>query len=384
MAHALLSASGSDRWLHCPPSAKLEAKVPDQGSVFAAEGTLAHSLGELALRKALGDIADRDYITALKGITGHELYSAEMPEHINRYTDYVLETLTEAKDRDPGAVIFLEQRLDFSHWVPGGFGTGDVIILADGTMEVIDLKYGKGVAVEAEDNSQMKLYGLGALDQFGFIYTVDKVRMTIHQPRLDAVSSWEISAAELLKWADEELAPKAKLAWAGKGEPAAGDWCRFCKVKARCRARAEAMQAVAGAFGLKAPNLLSVEDIAAILLQADEIQAWAKDVQDFALEQARDHGIRFAGWKLVEGRSNRKYADEPAVEAKLLAEGYPETDIHQEPKLLGITAMEKLLGKPRFESLLNDLVVKPAGQPALVPESDKRPEHNSAASDFDI
>lgn len=384
MAHALLSASGAHRWLHCPPSAKLEAKLPDSSSMFAEEGTLAHKLGELQLRLALGEITQDGYDRAVAPIHAHELYTDEMPGYTEDYCDHVMETLAEAKERDSCAMVYLEQRLDFSKWVPGGFGTGDVVILANDILEIIDLKYGKGVPVSAEDNPQMKLYALGALEGFGFIYDVKTVRMTIYQPRIDNVSSWEISAAELLQWAETELKPKAKLAWAGKGEATAGDWCQFCKVKARCKARAEAMQAVVGAFGLNLPNLLTVEEVAEILRTADQIQSWAKDVQDFALAQARDHGIKFAGWKLVEGRSNRKYTDEFAVETKLQAGGYSNEDIFQEPKLLGITAMEKLLGKKHFEALIGDLVIKPAGAPTLVPATDKRPELSSAASDFDI
>lgn len=358
--------------------------MPDTTSVYADEGTLAHSLGELRLKQALGGIAKAEYESALTPIQAHELYADEMPDYVSQYCEYVLEALSEAKVRTEDPLVFLEQRLDFSKWVPEGFGTGDCIIIADGTMEIVDLKYGKGVAVSADRNPQMMLYALGALDGFGFIYDVDRVRMTVHQPRLDNVSSWEIAADELLTWAEDELRPKAQLAWEGRGDAAAGDWCRFCKVKARCRTRAEAVQAAAGAFGLKAPNLLKIDEIAQILNLAEEIQSWAKDVQDFALEQARDHGVKFNGWKLVEGRSNRRYADEGAVEEALVQAKYRKRDIFQEPKLLGISAMEKLLGKKRFAELLDGLVIKPPGQPALVAESDPRPELDSATADFDL
>lgn len=383
-AHAVLSASGAHRWLNCPPSAQLEARMPDTSSAFAAEGTLAHRLGELELRMALGTSKPDDYEREAEQIRAHELYSEEMPDYVAQYRDYVLETLAEARVRTPDPLIFLELKLNFGRWVPGGFGTGDVVILADERMEIVDLKYGKGVPVDAEDNPQMKLYALGALEELGFLYDIRQVRMTIYQPRIDNVSSWEIAADELMAWAEDELRPKAQLAWEGKGDAAAGDWCRFCKVKARCRTRAEAVQAMAGAFGLRAPNLLGIDEIAKILNLAEEIQSWAKDVQDFALEQARDHGVKFSGWKLVEGRSNRRYADEDAVEEALVKAKYRKRDIFQEPKLLGISAMEKLLGRKRFAELLDDLVVKPPGQPTLVAESDPRPELSSAAADFDL
>lgn len=384
LAHAVLSASGAHRWLNCPPSAQLEARVPDVTSTYAEEGTLAHRLGELQLRRALSEITEAEYQQRLKAVQGHELYSNDMPDYIASYSDHVLEAFADARNRTGDPAIFLEQRLDFSRWVPRGFGTGDVVIIADGTMEVIDLKYGKGVAVSSEDNPQMMLYALGALDQFGFIYDVNMVRMTIHQPRLDSVSSWEIAVDELLAWAENELTPKAKLAWAGKGKAAAGDWCRFCTVRARCRTRAEAAQAAASAFGFRHPSMLEVDDIAGILAKAAEIQAWVSDLQAFALEQARDCNVRFPGWKLVEGRSNRRYTDEAAVAEALGKAKYRKRDIFQAPKLLGIAAMEKLLGKRRFAELLNHLVIKPHGAPTLVSEDDPRPELNSAADEFDL
>lgn len=389
MAHAVLSASGAHRWLNCTPSAQLEAKVPDMTSSYAEEGTLAHRLAEARLNAELCGASDvviteTEYQQTLQEIQGHELYSNNMPDYIASYVDHVLEAFADARTRTGDPVICLEQRLDFSRWVPRGFGTGDVIIIADGTMEVIDLKYGKGVAVSAENNPQMMLYALGALDQFGFIYDVNTVRMTICQPRLDSVSSWEITVDELVAWAENELKPKARLAWTGKGEPAAGDWCRFCKVRARCRARAEAAQAAVSAFGFRHPSLLNAEDVASILAKADEIQAWVSDLQTFALEQARDCNVRFPGWKLVEGRSNRRYTDETAVEEALVKARYRKRDIFQVPKLLGITAMEKFLGKKRFRELLDALVVKPPGAPTLVSEDDPRPALNSAADDFDL
>jgi len=384
MSHAVLSASGSDRWLNCTPSARLTEKLVDISSVFAQEGTLAHSLGELELQLQLKQITKNTYNKLIKKIKSDELFSEDMPDQVEKYTGYVFERLAEAKSHTKDALIFLEQKLDFSKYVPEGFGTGDCIIIADGTMEIIDLKYGKGIEVSAEDNPQMKLYALGAIEEYGFIYDIDNVRMTIAQPRLNNISTWEINIKELEAWAMDELMVKAKAAWEGTGEFISGDWCKFCKVKATCKARAEAALNVAEQFELKDPNLLAIEEIAQILLKADELQSWAKDLQDYALEQARDSNIKYPGWKLVEGRSNRKYADDGFVHQTLTEAGYEETLILKEPELLGITAMEKVLGKKMFNELLADFIVKPPGKPALVVASDKRTELNSIESDFDL
>ena len=384
--HAILSASGAHRWLNCTPSARLEEPLPDTSSIYAQEGTLAHDLGELELKRLLMEIDQSEYRKQLKAIQSHELYSAEMMGYIDQFATYVMEQYMEAKERSPDAVIFLEQRLDFSRWVPEGFGTGDCTIISDKVMEIIDFKYGKGVEVEAEDNVQMMLYALGALDTYGYIYDIDTVRMTIHQPRIDNVSSWEMGADELLQWADEVLRPKAETAWAGEGEPIPGDWCRFCKVKNRCKARAEAAMSVPSDFDYKDPNLLTVDEIAEILHEVDAIEAWAKDIRDYALVQARDNGVKFKGWKLVEGRSIRRYSDPEQVEKVLRAAKYKVKDIYKPRELKGITDMTKLLGRKKFQELLEEpgLVVKPEGRPTLVPEDDKRPEINSAASDFDL
>lgn len=384
--HAILSASGAHRWLNCTPSARLEEPLPDTSSIYAQEGTLAHDLGELELKRLLMKIDQSEYKKQLKAIQSHELYSAEMMGYIDQFATYVMEQYMEAKERSPDAVIFLEQRLDFSRWVPEGFGTGDCTIISDKVMEIIDFKYGKGVEVEAEDNVQMMLYALGALDTYGYIYDIDTVRMTIHQPRIDNVSSWEMGADELLQWADEVLRPKAETAWAGEGEPIPGDWCRFCKVKNRCKARAEAAMSVPSDFDYKDPNLLTVDEIAEILHEVDAIEAWAKDIRDYALVQARDNGVKFKGWKLVEGRSIRRYSDPEQVEKVLRAAKYKVKDIYKPRELKGITDMTKLLGRKKFNELLEQtgLVIKPEGRPTLVPEDDKRPEINSAASDFDL
>jgi len=376
--HAVLSASGAHRWLACTPSARLEEGFEETTSAYAEEGTLAHTLAELKLKLYLKQIPAKAFAKQLQELEKSEHYSASMVDYIESYASIVLEKVNEARARSKDAVVLLEQKLDFSDWVPGGFGTGDVVIISDGVLEIIDLKYGKGVPVSAEDNAQMRLYALGALATFDSLYDIKTVRMTIVQPRLDSVSSDEITAEMLYWWADTELIKRAQLAWEGKGEFQAGEHCRFCRARFNCRARAEANLELAK-MEFKKPELLSDEEIGEVLKQADELKAWVSDVFDYALVQARDHGKKFLGWKLVEGRSVRKYADEDQVAKTLTQAGYKESEIYQK-KLWGITAMEKLLGKTKFTEILKGLVVRPAGKPTLAKESDKRPEISSTAS----
>lgn len=376
--HAILSASGSERWLNCPPSARLEEQITEEKSEYAAEGTFAHKLAELHLQNYLKLIKKVEYDKKLKQLKENEFYSQEMEDYIQIYIDIAIEKINEAKSRSKDAIVFLEQQLDFSPWVPEGFGTGDVVIISDGIVEVVDFKYGKGVPVSAEENTQMRLYGLGAVNLFNILYDIKTIRMTIVQPRLDSVSTESLSVKELLIWGDTTVKPKAKLAFKGEGEFQAGDHCRFCRAKATCRARAEANLELAR-YDFQDPALLSNDEIAEILFKADELKAWAADIQTYALEQAYKHGIKFDGWKLVEGRSNRKYTDEEEVAKILIEKGYNEDDIYKK-SILNITAMEKLLGKRKFNAILNDLVVKPAGKPTLVPETDKRPELSSVAA----
>lgn len=378
-AHAILSASGSERWLTCTPSAQLEQQFAEETSQYAEEGTLAHALAQLHLEKHLGRITPAAFTKRTSKLAQDPLYTAEMPEHIATYATVAAERIAEAQTRSKDAIIILEQRLDYSAWVPEGFGTGDLVIIADKTLEVTDFKYGKGVPVSAHENTQMRLYALGALDTYGMLYDIDKVRMTICQPRLDSVSTDEISVEALLKWGEEFVKPRAQLAIAGEGEFISGDHCRFCRAKAQCRARAEANLALAR-YEFTKPPLLAVEEIAAILKQAEELSAWAGDVQTYALEQAEKHGVTFPGWKLVEGRSNRKYVDPAKIAEALLAAGFTADDIYEKPALLGLTAMEKAIGKKTVDALPEGLIIKPPGRPTLVPESDKRPALQSAAS----
>ena len=372
--HALLSASSSHRWLNCPPSARLCENYEDKGNEYAQEGTDAHSLCEHKLKLALGmDTADPT--------ENLSFYNEEMEQCACDYAGYVMELMEEAKKICKDPVVLIEQRLDFSRFVAEGFGTGDCVIIADGTLYIVDYKHGKGVEVSAVENPQMMLYALGALELFDGIYDIDTVRMTIFQPRRENVSVCVMSKDDLLQWAYNDLMAKAKLAYEGGGEFACGDWCRFCKAKAACRKRAEYNLELAK-YDFAMPDTLEDAEIAAILEKADELAAWAADVKELALQQALG-GVKYAGFKVVEGRSNRKYTDEDAVADTVKKAGYDP----YEPKLLGITAMEKLLGKKQFAKLLSGLVEKPQGKPALVPESDKRQEMNidkaaSAAEDF--
>lgn len=367
--HAFLSASASHRWLNCPPSAKLCESIPDQSSPYAQEGTDCHELCAYLVENALGhDVRDPT--------EGLSFYNAEMQNCAEEYCEYVLQQLEAAKQYCPDPMIFIEQRLDFSHWVENGFGTGDCVILADKVLQIIDYKHGLGVLVKAENNSQMMCYALGALEAFGDLYDIDQVTMTIFQPRRDNISTWNINKSDLLNWADTVLSPTAKLAYEGKGEFKAGDHCQFCKAKATCRKRAEYNLELAQ-YDFVMPDTLDELEIASILSKVDQLIAWGNDIKDYALTKAQS-GTHFKGWKVVEGRSNRKYTDEATVATAVKNAGYDP----YEQKLLGITAMSTLLGKTQFEELLGGLIYKPPGKPALVPESDKRPAVNTAADDF--
>ncbi|MGI6095809.1 MAG: DUF2800 domain-containing protein [Lachnospiraceae bacterium] len=372
--HAYLSASASHRWLACPPSAKLCANILDQASEYAQQGTDCHELCAYLVEKALG----KDVIDPTENLT---YYDAEMQNCAEEYRNYILEQIEAAKEFCKDPQVMIEQRLDFSRWVENGFGTGDCVIVADEVLQIIDYKHGLGILVSAGDdeyggNSQMMCYALGALEVFGDIYDINQIKMTIFQPRRNNISTYTISKEDLLKWADEVLAPTAQLAYVGKGEFNAGDHCTFCKVKATCRKRAEYNLELAK-YDFKMPATLDDTEIAAILEKVDEMISWGNDIKDYALQQAQS-GVHFEGWKIVERRSNRKYTDENAVADTVKDAGFDP----YEKKLLGITSMSTLLGKKKFEELLGGLIYKPPGKPTLVPESDKRPAMNTAKDDF--
>lgn len=350
----------------CTPSARLEAMFPDEQSPYAAEGTVAHDLAEAILRHKLeGKKAPK-----LDG------YSAEMIEAVNRYVDICEEKVNEARARSSDAEAMIEARLDFSRWVPEGFGTGDMVIVADGILEVIDLKYGKGVPVSAVENTQMRLYALGAYDVNEFLYDIKTVRMTIVQPRLDSVSTAEMSLEELLDWG-EDIKPIAQRAFNGEGECTPCDYCNFCKARHTCRALADTCLDTFYKNGGKLNQLLTDREVSDILAMKDLITKWIKGVYDFAYEKALSGEKQWPGYKLVEGTSRRTITDPDAAAKTLLDNGYKEEDIFKPRELEGITNLQKVLGKKGVAEYLESYIDKPEGKPTLVPESDKRPAINT-------
>lgn len=369
--HALLSASSAHRWMGCTPSARLEQEFEDHETEAAAEGSAAHALAEHKLRKALK-------LRSHKPISQYDC--DEMDEHTTGYVEFVMEALAEAKLKCPDPQVLIEQKLDFSCYVPDGFGTGDCLIVASPRLHVIDFKYGMGVLVDAYQNPQMMLYALGALRIFDCLYDITEVAMTIYQPRRENVSTWTISVDDLFDWAETTLKPKADLAYKGEGEYAPGSWCQFCKAAVKCRARAEAKLELAR-FEFAQPPLLSDAEIEEILCKLDDLTRWANEITAYAQDAAINHGKQWAGFKLVESRTNRKYTDEEAVARAAANAGYH--DIYRKT-LIPITEMERLMGKQTFKEVLGGLVIKPAGKPTLVPASDKRPAITTVGADHDF
>ena len=370
--HSLLSASGAHRWLNCPPSAVLESREPDALSAAAEQGTAAHALAEWKLRRALHQAPafkpESDWI------------DTEMEHLTDDYVAFVQEHISIARETCGDPQVLIEQRLDFSHIVPGGFGTGDCLIIAEPKLQIIDLKYGQGVLVDAERNPQLMLYALGALHAFGDLYDIETLAVTIYQPRRGNVDTWETSVADLEAWAETEVKPKAELAATGEGEFCPGSWCQFCRIAPTCRARAQANLALAQ-HEFAPPAELTDAEIADVLTRIPQLKTWAADVEAYALAQAVNQGKTWDGFKLVVGRSIRKYTDENAVAEAAEAAGY--TDIYDR-RLITLTAMERLMGKTTFNEVLGGLVVKPVGKPTLVPDTDKRSalDIHSAESEF--
>ena len=370
-SHAILSASSSHRWLNCNPSARLEQEFEDQETEAAAEGTAAHALCEHKLRKALK-------LRSKKPVSQYDC--DEMDDYTDGYVQFVLEQLAQAKLTCPDPQVLIEQRLAFSCYVPDGFGTGDCLIIASPRLHVIDFKYGLGVLVDAYQNPQMMLYALGALRIFDCLYDITEVSMSIYQPRRENVSTWTISVDELMDWAENTLRPKADLAYKGEGEYSPGSWCQFCKAAVKCRARAEAKLDLAR-FEFAQPPLLSDAEIEEILGKLDDLTKWANEIMAYAQDAAINHGKEWAGYKLVESRTNRKYTDEDAVARAAASAGY--RDIYKKT-LISITEMEKLMGKQTFKEILGGLIVKPIGKPTLVPASDKRPAITTTGAKHDF
>ena len=401
--HAVLGASSAHRWLICTPSArlceKLTSRFGSESSPYAAEGTKAHALAEMKVRlayyKADGMTAAKhsrmppEQQEAYLGINEFRFKALrnelgdipkDMEQATDSYCDIVMEKYLSAKEADPGAQLYLEQRLDYSAWVPSGFGTGDCIIVSDSLLEVCDYKHGKGIPVDAVGNPQLRLYGLGAMERFGRLYDFQSVRMTIIQPRLDSVSEETLTRDDLTSWAAEEVVEKAKQAWTGSGEFVPGEHCRFCAAKAVCSARvAQAMRMFQ--YGLEAPGLIPDEQIPSILGMLNDAEAWIKDIRAYAENQAL-HGQVWPGWKLVHGKKpNRQWSDPEEVKAQLLRAGYP-ADQFQEVKLKPVGEIEKALGKKAFQALVGGLVSQGEGKLTLVPADDKRVEFASADADF--
>lgn len=368
--HALLSASSSNRWIHCPPSIRQGEKYENRSSQYAEEGTEAHSLCEYKLKQKLG-------IEMEDPVPGFKHYSQEMEDNAESYSQYVAEVYEKIKESCKDPLVLIEQQINYERWVKDGFGTTDSAIIADGTIYVIDYKNGSGVLVSAECNSQLRCYALGVLEMFDWAYNIQNIVMVIYQPNRDNVSASMLVKEDLLEWADTVLKPAAELAYKGEGEYSCGDWCQFCPIKHICRARADyAMELAKHEF--KDPAILDDEDIEEVLAKVDDLVSWATDVKEYALKEAIS-GKTWTGWKLVAGRSNRKYKDEDAVIKAVTEAGYDP----YEKKLLGITALTKVLGKKKFDEVLSGLIVKPQGKPTLVPESDKRPAISTAREDFE-
>ena len=367
--HAILSPSASNIWLRCTRAPRMCETIPDQQTDYARQGTQAHTLCQYKLEKALGyEVKDpREEL---------DLLDEEMESCSDDYVQFVMQLLSEMRQTCSDPVILIEQRLDFSEWVPDGFGYGDCILVADGAMHVIDFKYGEGVLVDARENSQMMCYALGAINLLDNLYDISSVSMTIFQPRRENVSTWTQDKFELFGWADSVLKPAADLAYKGEGTFCAGEHCRFCRARATCRARAEYNLELAR-YDFAMPDTLEDDEISAILSKIDSLTSWAADIREYALTQALS-GKHFEGFKVVNGRSVRKYTSETDVAKAVTDAGFDPF----ERSILGITAMTKLLGKRRFEEILGQFVIKAPGKPTLVPENDKRQAASSAKDDF--
>lgn len=378
-AHAKLSASGAKQWLNCPPSIKASEGIGDKTSTFAEEGTFAHELSELYFSYKYEGLSEIEFNKAFKNYQQNKYYSEDLREYVEQYVDIVEEKYHEALARDQNVVTMFETRLDLSHYVPESFGTGDVIIFSGGVLEIIDLKYGKGVEVSAIDNPQLRLYGLGAYELLSLLEDIHTVRMTIIQPRLDNFSTEAMPIEDLVKWGVEYVKPRAKLAFNGEGEFKAGDHCRFCKVRHTCRTRTTSM--------LDTPDtpahLLSDSEIAELLYKIPDIKKWAEDLESYALDQMVNNDTAYDGWKLVEGRSRRVMTDTNAIQNILVKEGYEAEQITK-TELLSLTALEKEVGKKAFNELVGAYIDKPRGKLTLAKESDKRPAIKlNAEDDFD-
>lgn len=359
LGHAFLSPSSSHRWLNCTKSAMLESEFENKTSQATEEGTAAHAMCEHKLKKAL-------HMRSKRPISGYD--SDEMQEHTDAYVDFVMEQVDIAKQSCKDPLVLIEQHVDFSTYVPDGYGTADCLIVSDDKLHIIDFKYGLGVLVDAYENPQIICYALGALAIYDSLYDIKEVSMSIFQPRRENVSTWTIPIEKLTQWAEEVLKPKANMAINGEGDYCPGEWCTFCRAAVRCRARAEEKMKLAQEE-FKLPPLLTDEEIEEVLSVIPDLTKWANEIMAYATDSAINHGKEWSGFKVVEGRSVRRYTDEIAVARAAVANGYK--DIYRQ-SLITLTDMQKLMGKKQFEEILGDLIYKPPGKPTLVPNADKR------------
>ena len=366
--HAFLSPSSAERWYNCPPSAWLCEQFPDLGSVFAAEGTEAHSLCEYLVGTYLGRPGLSDPRPGL------QYYTEEMEECCQGYLQYVMELVESFRARGISPAVYVEQRVDLRRFIPESMGTSDCVVVGGDEIVIVDFKY--GMHPVPATSLQLRIYALGACELFSSLYDFSSVRMVVYQPRIGNVDSFRMSVEGLYAWAEQDLKPRAQSAFTGQGEYACGIWCRNCRARRQCRRLAEE-QLELTRFEFRDPPLLTDEEIAEVLGKADALAAWVGGVKEYALNAALS-GKRFAGWKAVEGRAVRKFADDAAVCARVSAAGYDP----YEKKMLGVAGLEKLLGRKDFTNLLADLVVKQAGKPVLVPESDRRPEITDVLNEF--
>jgi hypothetical protein len=377
--HAILSPSGASRWLACTPSARLEQNYPDRSNDAADEGTAAHKLAEIELSYMFGKITAHEYRTKRNAFTkSSKWYCAEMQNYVDDFCAFVEEAFNSAGE---DAQIFLEIELNLNSWVPEGFGTGDVIIVSATIAILIDLKYGKGVAVSAIENKQLRLYALGVLFHYGLTFGFKRIEMTIYQPRIDNITTDQMTVIDLERWAEAVLKPRAKLAFAGEGEFEVGSHCGFCRAAPECRALAEENLRICGSE-FQSTELLLPSEISDILTAAGRIRSWLNSVEHNALVAALN-GKKWPGFKVVEGRSSRSWADKSVVESLLsLAFGFSDDQIFEPAELFSVAKIEKLIGKKKMPNAILKLVNKSNGKPALVPESDKRPEYQPAQADF--
>lgn len=379
--HALLSASSAERWMNCTRAPRLEETLPEKTSEYAEEGRLAHAIAELKVRKKYVEpIGPRKFSNAMKKLKEHPLYNDEMQGYTDQYLEFIDEVVMRYEAKP---YIALEQQLDFSTFVPEGFGTGDCLTIGGDTLEIIDFKYGKGVAVSADENPQMRLYAVGALLRYAPIYgdRIKRVRMSIVQPRLNSISTVELSRDDLMNWVTFDVKPKAQLAFKGEGEFAPGEWCRFCRAKSICRARTDVHTALEDFKGAL-PPLLTNDQVGEVLNRAQNLKKWVTDLEEYALSSILQ-GKDIAGWKAVEGRSNRQFYDTEVAFDALNKNGYDDALLYTR-KPITLTEVEKLLGKKSFDTIMSEYVTKAPGKPTLAPISDKREPYNvtTAVKDF--